>query len=74
MVYVIPDTYLHFLIGLLYLLTIFIQFPCPYPTSGNHKSDLFFYNFFLSVFEDTFLKNICRWPQAHCHSKDAQHH
>ena len=23
----------------------FIQFPLPAPTSGNHKSDLFFYEF-----------------------------
>ena len=32
--------------GSLYLLPIFIQFPFPQsPASGNHKSDLFFYEF-----------------------------
>ena len=32
--------------GSLYLLTIFLQFLLPQPSaSGNHKSDLFFYEF-----------------------------
>ena len=33
--------------GNLYLLTAFIQFSHPRPTSGNHKFDLFFYDFIL---------------------------
>ena len=37
----------------LYLLTAFFHFPlaAPFPTSGDHKSDLFFYEFvkFLSI-------------------------
>ena len=40
------------LTGNLYLLTTFIQFPCP-STSNNQKSDLFFYGFVC-------LK--CNWP------------
>ena len=37
---------IYLIIGSLYLLIAFVQFPLsPPPGSGNHKSDLFFYEF-----------------------------
>ena len=42
--------------GNLYLLTAFIQFSHPRPTSGNHRFDLFFYEFILKY----------NWPATLC--------
>ena len=44
-VHCIPSTF-YLITGSLYFLTAFIQFPLPpCPAFGNHKSDLFFYDF-----------------------------
>ena len=51
-------TYL--IIGSLYLLTIFIQFLSPLCTSGNHKSDLFSYEFFFCLL-------VCFWNVIDLH-------
>ena len=51
MLYITSLVLIDLITGNLYLLTAFIQFPLT-PASGNHKSDLFFYEFVcLFVFE-----------------------
>ena len=48
MLYIASLVLIYLITGSLYLLTTFMSFPLPLPpTSGNHKSDLFFYEFFL---------------------------
>ena len=46
MLYITSLVLIYLITGGLYLLTAFIQLPLPLPpASGDHKSDLFFYEF-----------------------------
>lgn len=56
MLYTIALVLIYLITGNLYLLTTFLQFPLS--TSGNHKSDLFFYEFVLLLFQNPHISDI----------------